>query len=278
MPNDSIASSEIPADSNTDCASATAIGPSPSQSWSWNKSFLNLVRPPIAPLPLLLDAKPQRIQIDVNTTALIIVDMQNDFFHPEGWFGQKGRDLELARKPIPAIAGLLKSWRAVNGKVIWLNWGVRNDRANLGPTVQNKGKGGPEGVGYAEISPIDRGPALVQGSWGAEIIDELQAEPTDLLVYKHRLSGFWDNELESILRCQGVSTLLFTGINTDRCVFSSLQDAAFLGYDCILVEDACGTSSPQFVTDAIYFMVRQLHGFTAESSDLIQGLEQIQSK
>jgi ureidoacrylate peracid hydrolase len=65
------------------------------------------------------------------------------------------------------------------------------------------------------------------------------------LVHKHRLSGFWDNELDSVLRNLGITTLMFTGINLDRCLFATLMDASFLGYDCLVVEDATSTVSPQ---------------------------------
>jgi ureidoacrylate peracid hydrolase len=202
--------------------------------------------------------------------------MQNDFCHPRGWFGQKGINVKPMRKPIPAIAAILPIWRAAGGTVLWLNWGVRADCLNLPPLVQFKGKGsglqGADAVGYAECSPEDRGRSLVPGEWGAQVVDGLSVAPSDITVYKHRLSGFWDNELDAILRMRATTTLLFAGVNTDRCVFSTLQDAGFLGYDCVLLEDACSTPSPAYVTRAIHFLVRQLHGFTAKSSELITAL------
>jgi ureidoacrylate peracid hydrolase len=217
-------------------------------------------------------AEPQPIEIDLARSALVVVDMQNDFCHPEGWFAQKGIGIRAARKPIATIARLLPAWRAAGGAVVWLNWGIRADRLNLSPTVQFKGKRSADGVGYAEHSPIDHGPSLVQGSWGAQVIDELAVAPGDITVHKHRLSGFWDNELDSVLRQQGLTTLLFAGINTDRCVFSTLQDANFLGYDCVLLKDACGTSSPAYVTRGIHFIVQQLHGFVASAESLLGSL------
>jgi nicotinamidase-related amidase len=179
------------------------------------------------------------------------------------------------RKPIPVISKLLEAWRPAGGTVIWLNWGVRPDRLNLSPTVQFKGKRTPDGVGYAERSPQDHGLAVVPGQWGAQVIDEFPLAPQDILVFKHRLSGFWDNELDSILRQQGITTLLFAGVNTDRCVFSSLQDAGFLGYDCVLLSDACGTPSPAYVTKAGHFIVKQLHGFVATTSTLLPALAEL---
>ena len=168
---------------------------------------------------------------------------------------------------------LLPAWRAAGGTVLWLNWGIRADRANLSPTIHFKGKRSTEGVGYAEVSPIDHGPALVRGSWGAQVVDELVVEPADLTVFKHRLSGFWDNELDAVLRQRGATTLLFAGVNTDRCVFSTLQDAGFLGYDCVLLGDACSTGSPAYVSRAIHFMVQQLHGFTGSAAALLEALQ-----
>ncbi|UUX96141.1 cysteine hydrolase family protein [Aquabacterium sp. J223] len=219
-----------------------------------------------------LAASPQPVEIDLRRSALLVVDMQNDFCHRDGWFGQKGADLRRTRRPIPVLSALLPAWRRAGGQVVWLNWGVRADRLNLSPTVQFKGKRSAEGVGYAERSPRDHGRALVAGDWGAQVVEELTPAPGDITVHKHRLSGFWDNELDSLLRQQSVTTLLFAGVNTDRCVFSTLQDASFLGYDCVLLTDACSTVSPAYVSKAIHFIVEQLHGFTATSASLLASL------
>ena len=146
------------------------------------------------------------------------------------------------------------------------------DALNLSPTIHFKGKRSADGVGYAERSPIDHGPSLVRGEWGARVVDELEVAASDITVHKHRLSGFWDNEFDSLLRQQGITTLLFAGINTDRCVFSTLQDAAFLGYDCVLLKDACNTPSPAYVTRGIHFIVQQLHGFVATAEALMASL------
>jgi ureidoacrylate peracid hydrolase len=245
------------------------FGPTAHNAWQLHADRISLVRNPVAPLPLLIDAAPQPVEIDLARSAIVVVDMQNDFCHAEGWFAQKGFGIKAARKPIPVIQKLLPAWRESGGAVVWLNWGIRADKRNLSPTVQFKGKRTADGVGYAESSPIDHGPSLVQGTWGAKVIDELVMVPSDITVHKHRLSGFWDNELDSMLRQQGITTLLFVGINTDRCVFSTLQDANFLGYDCVLLEDACNTSSPAYVTRGVLYIVQLLHGFIA-SADALQ--------
>lgn len=247
-------------------------GPTPATTWTVHDQHISLVRPSVATRPVRVSAEPAAVEIDLARTALVVVDMQNDFCHADGWFGCKGIDVTPMCKPIAPIGTLVEALRAAGSHIVWLNWGIRADRANLPASVLYRGKRSADTAGYGEVSSSGHGPSLVQGSWGAAQIDQLPARAGDVSVNKHRLSGFWDTELDSLLRAAGVTTLLFTGINTDRCVFSTLQDAGFLGYDCVLVEDACATPSPQYVTDAILFLVRQLHGFTTTAASILSAL------
>ncbi|MES2537058.1 MAG: isochorismatase family cysteine hydrolase [Pseudomonadota bacterium] len=250
------------------CAKPFQTSPSPASSWTVHEDHVSLVRAPSPPRIVRMQALPAALELDLARCALVVIDMQNDFCHPDGWFGSRGVDISPMCSPIPAIAGLSDAMRAAGARIVWLNWGIRADRANLPPGVLYRGKRSAGATGYGEPLANGRGPALVQGSWGAAQIGELPAHADDLTVNKHRLSGFWDSELDSVLRQAGITTLLFAGINIDRCVFSTLQDAGFLGYDCVLVEDACATPSPQYVSDAILFLVRELHGFTVTTADI----------
>ena len=169
---------------------------------------------------------------------------------------------------------LFRLWRpatrAAGLPVIFVNWGVRADRAELSCPAPRQGFGRrARGPIYADPSVEGRGRILVEGDWGAEVIAELAPAEADLTVFKHRLSGFHDNELDSVLRNRGIETLLFAGINTDRCVFSTLCDASFRGYGCLLVTDACATPSPAYVSDAVLYLVRLLYGATVTSADLL---------
>lgn len=250
----------------------TLFGPGASTSWVVRPDRTSLVRKALRPRPVRLDASGDPIEFDLARAALVVIDMQNDFCHPQGWFGQKGIDVLPMRRPIPVLKRLLPVWRATGAPVIWLNWGIRADRLNLPATVLFKGKRSASAVGYGERSPIDRGPSLVPGHWGAEVVSDLERSSSDIEVFKHRLSGFWDNELDSVLRGLDRQTLFFAGVNTDRCVFSTLQDAGFFGYDSVLIADACSTPSPAYVTRAIHLIVRQLHGFVVRSPELIGAL------
>jgi nicotinamidase-related amidase len=236
-----------------------------------NGQRLSFVRARKEPRVVPLAATPQPVEIDLATTALVVVDMQNDFLHPEGWFAARGIDGTAVLAVVPAVERLTSAVRRAGIPVIWLNWGVRSDGANLPQTFVAKARSDGAGA-YAEPSPSGRGHILVRDEWGAATIEELTTSPDDIVVHKHRLSGFWDNEFDSILRRRGITTLLFAGINIDRCVFSTLQDAHFLGYDCVLVEDACATVSPDFVRDAVLYLVRLLHGVVANSDAVLTAI------
>ena len=82
------------------------------------------------------------------------------------------------------------------------------------------------------------------------------------------MSGFWDTPLDSILRNLGITTLLFAGVNLDQCVLNTFQDASFRGYDCVLVEQCCATTSPAFCAAATLYNIRQCYGFVASDAAL----------
>jgi len=94
-------------------------------------------------------------------------------------------------------------------------------------------------------------------------------EPSDIHIDKFRLSGFWDTELDSVLRNLRAQTLLFAGVNLDQCVYATLMDAHCLGYDCVLVEDCAATRSPGFCTEATLYNVERGLGFVTTSASLL---------
>ncbi|MEP9352809.1 cysteine hydrolase [Xanthobacter sp. KR7-65] len=236
-------------------------------------AVLRLARARPAPRPVQVAAEPQPVEIDLAATALVVVDMQNDFLHPDGWFPQAGVDAWPLRAVIPAVRTLTEAARASGVPVVWVNWGVRADRAELPEPILLKAACGGTRPVYADPSVTGRGGIVVEGEWGSQVVDELAAQPRDLLVYKHRLSGFFDNELDSVLRGRGIDTLLFAGINIDRCVFATLCDATFHGYGVVLAQDACATPSPDYVRESVLYLVRLLYGATCSTADLAAALK-----
>jgi nicotinamidase-related amidase len=247
------------------------LGSSPRNQWRVSSAEVDLRRAPLAPRPVSIAATPQRLTLDLARTAMLVIDMQNDFCHPEGWLGHIGVDVTPARAPIPALAALLPALRRQDVPVIWLNWGNRPDRLNLSPSLIHVYDATGTGTGLGDALPGSGAHVLEQGSWSAAVVDELVQEDSDIRVSKYRMSGFWDTALDSILRNLGVTTLLFAGVNVDQCVLCTLQDANFLGYDCVLLEDCSATTSPDYCFAATLYNVRQCFGFVAGSEAFLPG-------
>ena len=243
-----------------------ALGASPAGSWRVSGTSVDLTRPSGPPRVARVQSDTKALSLDLLRTAMIVIDMQNDFCHSDGWLASIGVDVAPARAPIAPLRDFLPRLRAAGVPVIWVNWGARPDRMNLSPALLHVYNGDGRGHGIGDPLPKTGAPVLTAGSWGAAIVDELTPEPRDIHVAKHRMSGFWDTPLDSILRNLDVKTLLFGGVNADQCVLHTLADANFLGYDTIMVEDCSATTSPEFCWRATLYNVRQIFGFVATSS------------
>jgi nicotinamidase-related amidase len=249
------------------------LGSGPNYRWAVTAKHVDMAVAEPSPRPLVLRAAPQNVTLDLARTAMIVIDMQNDFCAKGGWVDHLGVDYTPDRAPIKPLARLLPRLRAIDVPVIWVNWGNRPDLMNMAPNQHHLYKPKGRGIGLCEPLPGHGAHVLEKDSWAAAVVDELKQEATDIKVDKYRISGFWDTPLDSILRNLGVRTLLFSGVNTDQCVFCSLTDANFLGYGCVLVNDCCATTSPDFCTEATIWNVKKCYGFVTSSGKLIAALD-----
>jgi nicotinamidase-related amidase len=242
----------------------TPMGTAPGNRWRVGGRTVDLVRPAHEPRPVRLQAEPQDLVVDLARSAFVVVDMQNDFCSKGGYLDHRGVDYTLDRKPIEPIRRVVPALRAAGVPIVWLNWGVRPDLLNTSPALLHAHAPDGTGPGLGETIP-GGAPILREGSWGAQIVEELVPDPADVRVTKYRYSGFWDTPLDTILRNLGVTTLFFAGVNADQCVMTTLQDAMFLGFDCIMVEDCVGTTSPEYCLLATLYNVKLLFGFVTGS-------------
>ena len=245
----------------------------PPNAWSVNAESADISRPPLPQRLLEFSTDTKALTVDLAKTACVVVDMQNDFCHPDGWLAHIGVDVNPARKPIAPLQTLLPKLREIQVPVIWVNWGNRPDLLNIGAGLRHVYNPTGDGVGLSDPLPKNGAPVLTKGSWAAAVVDELAPKSEDIKVDKYRMSGFWDTPLDSILRNLGKTTLLFGGVNADQCVLATLQDANFLGYDCILLRDCTATTSPEFCMQATVYNVNQCFGFVTDSGKVLEGLE-----
>lgn len=245
----------------------------PPNAWAVDEVIADITRPPLAPQSVNLVTETKKLRLDLAKAAILVIDMQNDFCHPDGWLAHIGVDVTPARSPIQPLQALLPALRKTGIPVIWINWGNRPDLLNISAASRHVYNPAGNGVGLGDPLPINGAKVLEAGSWAAAVVDELEPLSQDIRVDKYRMSGFWDTPLDSILRNLGKTTLFFAGVNIDQCVMATLQDANFLGYDCILVKDCAGTTSPDFCLQATLYNVKQCFGFVTDSQGIFDALE-----
>ena len=245
----------------------------PPNAWKVDAKIADITRSPIAPQPVTLETETKTLRLDLAKAAMLVIDMQNDFCHPDGWLAHIGVDVTPARTPINPLKNLLPKLRSHAMPIIWINWGNRPDLLNISAASRHVYNPTGSGVGLGDPLPKNGAPVLMAGSWAAAVVDELPPKPEDICVDKYRMSGFWDTPLDSILRNLGRTTLFFGGVNADQCVMATLQDANFLGYDCILVKDCTATTSPEYCWQATLYNVKQCFGFVSDSQAMLEAIK-----
>jgi len=170
-------------------------------------------------------------QLRPGKTALIVVDVQNDFCHNQGIFGKRNFNLSYVEKAVNNILHFMNQCRHYSLPIIF----VRTLHSSW--TDSESWIGRMEGA--AREMPICR-----PDSWGAEFY-KVKPLAEDFIVTKHRFSGFVGTDLALVLRSKRIETLLMTGVATNVCVETTARDGFNLDYRIILVEDCCGALSPE---------------------------------
>ncbi|SMP13113.1 cysteine hydrolase family protein [Halobellus salinus] len=162
--------------------------------------------------------------LDPDRTAVVVVDMQNGFCHPDGSLYAPG-----SQAAADDVAALLKRARAAGAQVVFTR--------DVHP---------PEQFDDAHYyDEFDRwGEHVVEGSWEAEIVDDLAVEPSDHVVEKHTYDAFYETELDGWLSARGVDELVICGTLANVCVLHTAGSAGLRDYRPVLVEDAIGAIEP----------------------------------
>jgi nicotinamidase-related amidase len=173
----------------------------------------------------------EQANIDARETALLIVDLQNDFIHHEGAYARGGQsDPVIAALP-GRIAPLAAAVRRAGGVVMATQF-------TLVP-----GRGGEPIISphLKQLRPFLGGGDFAPGSWGQDVVDELK--PIDVIIEKVAYSAFYMTRLEWVLRKLAVARLLVGGIVTNGGVASTVRDAHVRDFDVTVVEDCCAAFS-----------------------------------
>lgn len=167
----------------------------------------------------------------MNNAAFLLLDLQNDFLHPQGAYGRAGQ----SHPDIAALPARLKPLVAQ----------VRKQGSLIGATLFTLvgGKGGEPIISahLKKLRPFLGKGDFVSGGWGQQLIDELA--PADFTVEKVAYSAFYMSRLEWMLRHHSIKTLYCAGIVTNGGVASTVRDAHVREFDCVVLEDGCAAFS-----------------------------------
>jgi ureidoacrylate peracid hydrolase len=229
---------------------------------------------------VIVDARPEALAIDSRRTAVVVVDMQNDFGAEGGMFARAGIPTAAIAAAVYRIAQVLDAARRAGMTVVYLTMQFEPDLSDAGaPNAPNFLKHKPLGLGEVVAAPDGReSRTLVKGTWGTEILPELTPEGGDIVVPKHRYSGFFETKLDAILRERGIDSLVFTGCTTSVCVDSTLRDAFYRDYRCLLLSDCTaepiGSDLARSNHEASLLVIETLFGWVSDSRSLLLALEQ----
>ncbi len=121
--------------------------------WAVNAEIADITRPPLEPKPVTLKTETKTLRLDLAKAAMLVIDMQNDFCHPDGWLAHIGVDVSPARTPIGPLQGLLPVLRNVQVPVLWVNWGNRPDLLNISAGLRHVYNATGDGVGLGTPYP-----------------------------------------------------------------------------------------------------------------------------
>jgi len=224
-----------------------------------------------------IEAKPEPITIDRAKTAVIVVDMQNDFGSKGGMFDRAGIDLSAFQRALGPTSRVIASARRSGVKIVYLKMGFRPDLSDLGaPDSVNRVRHlGVFKVGETIPAPDGReSRILIRDTWNTDIVPELKPQAADVVLYKHRFSGFYQTDLDAILKRLDIKYLIVTGVTTSVCVESTIRDAMFRDYLCVLLSDCTGEPIGEGLArsnhEASLLTIQVLLGWVSSSDEFIK--------
>lgn len=208
----------------------------------------------------MIEAVPFDFPYDGNfipgATALVVIDVQQDFLSPNGYFARQGYDPSALRTILPVISKLIEACREAGVTIIHTRQGYRADMADMTPYEKwRRRQAGMEGTDV-----------LLRSSPGFQIVPEIDVRPEDIIVDKTCNGAFTYTDFEHVLRAQGITHLMFTGCTTDVCVHTTLREACDRNFQCLTVADACA-SGDRYAHDAALHMVTVENGIFGALAD-----------
>jgi len=233
---------------------------------------------PYHPGVISLAGRPEPLELDPSRAAVLVIDMQNDFGARGGMFDRAGVDISGIGAAATATRRVLEASRDAGIPIVYVKMEHPDDLSNTGPEDgPHRRKHRPLRLGEEVVAPDGSpGRILVQDTWNTQILDELAPQQGDIVVAKHRYSGFFETELDDVLRQLMVKYLIVTGCTTSICVESTVRDAMYRDYSCLVLEDCTaeplGADQTRSNHEASLLNIELLFGWVSDSATLIDAL------
>lgn len=217
----------------------------------------------------IIAAEPAPFHLDIDHTALVIIDMQRDFLLPGGFGETLGNDVSRLQQVVPPLATLLEAARAADMLVVHTREGHLPDLSDCPPAKLNRGAPSKR-IG----DPGAFGRILIRGEYGHDIIDELAPLDGEVVIDKPGKGAFYATDFAKVLSDNGITQLLVTGVTTEVCVHTTTREANDRGYECVVIADCVGSYFPEFQRVGLEMIAAQggIFGWTAQSADVIAAL------
>jgi nicotinamidase-related amidase len=216
-----------------------------------------------------IQAEPYELGLDLQTTALLIIDMQRDFVLPGGFGEALGNDVTPLQAAVGPTRRVLEAARKLGLTVIHTREGHRPDLSDCPPTKLVRGRGK---IRIGDPGPMGR--ILVRGETGHDFVPELYPQPGETVIDKPGKGAFYATDLELILRNRGIKTLIVCGVTTEVCVNTTVREANDRGFECVVLSDCVGSYFPEFQKAALAMIKAQggIFGWVSDSQRALAAL------
>ncbi len=199
---------------------------------------------------------------DINSTALLVIDMQRDFLASDGYIATKYPEVTALQAIVPAVKKVLQAARKSGLTIFHTREGYQGDRSDVNAYKR--------ALGYVG-QPGPNGPFLIRGTYGHDFYDGFEPLEGEKVIDKPGFSAFYKTNLDNILKNLGITHLIICGITTQCCVHSTLRDAVDRGYFCLSLADCCAAEDTA-VHDATMQIIQaenHLFGWISSSSQFL---------
>ncbi|OYU88925.1 MAG: isochorismatase [Bradyrhizobiaceae bacterium PARB1] len=222
----------------------------------------------------LVAAEPAPIDVDLTSTALLIIDMQRDFMEPGGFGETLGNDVSQLARAVAPIAALLAAARGNGMTVIHTREGHLPDLSDAPPAKIERGA---PSLRIGDPGPMGR--VLIRGEAGHDIIPELYPVEGEIVIDKPGKGAFYATTLGADLKAREIDTLLVCGVTTEVCVNTTVREANDRGYRCIVIADGCASYFPEFHEMGLKMIKAQggIFGWVTDSAVVIDAINNSES-